>query len=233
VKDPITERLIQEVFARVVPDDEQRREIAARVHIRDLMQDPDVVAARQLLASASPQELDAAFLALERYDALATPPAAVDDRPLSPGRLRRAAETLKAGVARTGDRFQEIFVATLIPAGAMRGDRRSTEADHPESSQDEARSFAFRIPERLAQLSGLESEGSAEIRAGTLHIVISRTLEGGIAPVSVVAITDGQVTDPVEMVPDPEYPELLSASMIWPHPLTAGVDVIIAVGSEP
>lgn len=49
------------VIARCVPDPKQRGDIQARVHARELLSDLEVSAARRLLATASPHELDAAF----------------------------------------------------------------------------------------------------------------------------------------------------------------------------
>ena len=52
--DDATERLIRETLARCVPDEERRKAILTRVRLRELLKDPEVVAAQQVLDSATP-----------------------------------------------------------------------------------------------------------------------------------------------------------------------------------
>lgn len=222
--DEATERLIRETFARCVPDEEARRTIAARVRAREMLEDPDVIAARQLLASASPEEIEAAFrVALERGSFAAASPAT--ERATVWERLMVAARAMMAGMEATLDQLSGIFVAILQPASGLLG-------AEPDPPIGEASSFTFPLPGNLANLDGLPGYGDAEIDDGVLHIFINRTADGDGPQLVVLAVGDEQVTDPVALEPDTEYARLLTAAVDWPQSSTP-IRLLIAIADGP
>ena len=204
--DETIDRQMWEAFARCVPDEEARRAIAARVIARAAAADPRVVAAREVFATATPEEIDAAFARAVVRGSF-SPEQAIEEsrRPLR-DRVTDVARAAVTDLEAMLNRMSDVFVARLTVA---RGTLGSTVPHDPDVGG--AGVFRFDVPAGLASL-GLAARGSADLDAGTLELRVRRTRSDTLPPIVVMAVADGDATEPVVMQ---QSPTEISAVLVW------------------
>lgn len=225
MNDEAIERQLWEAFARCVPDEELRRTIAARVIGREAAADPRVVVAREVLAAATPEQIDAAFArAVDRGSFSPADEAEVARQPLLE-RLASAVLDAASDLAAKLDRLSEVFVMplTLARGGGVLG---AGEAEH--AGDDDVGAFRFDVPSGLVAF-GLAARGSAELADGILEVRVRRISADALPPIVVIAVADGKATEPVVMT---QERTAVSALLVWDDEGIPG-DVLLGVVAQP
>jgi hypothetical protein len=221
--DDATDRLVREVLSRHVPDEARRNEVLARARLAALFEEPEVVQATELLASASPEELDYAFAVALQRGSFDPPSDLAATRPSVSERLVFAAKAVAAGMAATVRQLAGIVPVRLSYASTLRGpgDTRGT-APGSEGT------FSFPFPPDLVGTNGLPTFGDVELSVGELHVFVNLTGSGEPPSLVVLAAAGDDMSDTAALHPEDDYPRLLTAAVPWPHD-SPPTDLLIAV----
>lgn len=213
------QREMWETFARLVPDSARRRDAALQMIAKTTRADPRAQRAGTILATASTEQIDAAFERATPRGRTIPAGATRGGAPNSSSVSRRVTDAARGAVASLEELLEQItsvFAAplTMATARAVRGGPRRGPGDEPEGEEESHDSFSISVPKQLTDL-GVGAFGIARLQEGTLQVRLRRP--AGTTPPSIVAIAfaDGTASDPVVLT---VTAAALTAELAWEHP---------------
>lgn len=182
------DQLVREVVARQYPDVEEQQRVLLDLRLLALAEEPEVIAAQQVLANASPAEMEAAFDMIRARAEQAAAAAATSSRPS----LQDIARAMAARAGEIVAPLRALFDVSMVPtAKAMRlgGDEQI------ELRREDVRQLSFVLPEALSASAGLAPMGKALLGEDELRVIIRRRRPDTPPPL-VVAVEGGGYRSP-------------------------------------